>query len=234
VSTEGARRRLLALGEEEWRIRVTGAPGLDTLLEAPEMDRAEFLSAVGFAADAAEFRLVTVHPETNSPDPEAPLRAVLGAIESRPAPTLFTAPNADPGGARMRAVIETFVERFEWARFRASLGPVLYPNALRHARMMIGNSSSGVIEAGMFGLPVIDVGERQRGRDRDANVATVPNDVAAVGQAMDRISSDPVRHVGASLYGDGRSGPRIAAVLAELPERRRLLRKSHGPSVAAA
>lgn len=213
VSSQGARQRLLAMGEKETCIHVTGAPGLDTLLAAPDMTPEAFARAAGLdgvAGDLAALRLVTVHPETNAADPLAPLAAVLDALDARPAPTLFTAPNSDPGGAKMRRRIEDYVAGRPWARFRDTLGLKLYANALRHAAVMLGNSSSGVIEAGLFGLPVIDVGDRQKGRERGANVAHAPSDPRAVVAALDRLGAGPRRFPPESLYGDGRAGPRVA------------------------
>jgi UDP-N-acetylglucosamine 2-epimerase len=168
---------------------------------------------------------VTVHPETNATDPAAPLKAVLAALETRSQATLFTAPNRDPGGAAIRSRIEAFVARHDWARFRDTLGSRLYPNALRHAQLMLGNSSSGIIEAGPFGLPVIDVGDRQRGRERGANVESVPADAAAVGAALDCLAAAPVRRPPDSPYGDGRAGARVAQVLIDLPPAGTLLHK---------
>lgn len=217
VSTRGARARLLAMGEEDVRIHVTGAPGLDTLLAAPEMTAEDFAAAAGvdgIEGDPAGLRLVAVHPETNAADPLAPLGAVLDALEARPAPTLFTAPNSDPGGAEIRARIEAFVAAQGWAQFTESLGPSLYPNALRHAAVLLGNSSSGVIEAGLFGLPVVNVGDRQKGRERGDNVIDVRSDFTAVGAALDRLGPKPARFKPGTPYGDGRAGPRVAEVLA--------------------
>ena len=115
--------------------------------------------------------LVTVHPETNAPDPLAPLDAVLSALENRPAPTLITAPNSDPAGAEARRRIDTFVARHRWAAFRDTLGSTLYPNALRHAAVMVGNSSSGISRSRLVRL----AGDQRRrsaggtrtGRQRD-------------------------------------------------------------------
>ena len=224
VSSERARERLLGMGEEAWRVHVTGAPGLDTLVEAPRLNRSEFMGKVGLP-EASDFRLVTVHPETNAPDPLAPVDAVLGALESRPAPTLITAPNSDPAGAEARQRIDTFTARHDWVTFRATLGPMLYPNALRHAAIMVGNSSSGVIEAGLFGLPVINVGDRQTGRERGRNVTDVKNDLGAVNAALDRLGAKPPKIESRSPYGDGRSGPRVAGLIRALPDCRKLMRK---------
>ena len=224
VAWERARARLLGMGEEAWRVHVTGAPGLDTLIEAPRLNRPDFMAKVGLP-ESSSFRLVTVHPETNAPAPLAPVDAVLGALESRPAPTLITAPNSDPAGAEARRRIDTFTARHDWAAFRATLGPMLYPNALRHAAVMVGNSSSGVIEAGLFGLPVINVGDRQAGRERGRNVTDVENDAQAVTAALDRLGVAPPRCEIWSPYGDGQSGPRVARVLESISERQRLKRK---------
>lgn len=232
AASAGARERLLALGEEPWRIHVTGAPGLDTILEAHRLSARDVAQACEFA-EIETLRLVTVHPETNSGNPQAPADAVLSALSARPAPTLFTAPNSDPGGQQMRAAIETFVQRRAWARFRDTLGATLYANAMRHAAVMIGNSSSGVIEAGLFGLPVINVGARQAGRERGANVIDTPNSAEAVGCALDRLGARPPRYPAQTPYGDGRAGPRVAEVLVNLPPRDRLLRKQVAAEVDA-
>lgn len=216
VSTQGARARLLAMGEDDAHIHVTGAPGLDTLQSVPAMSADAFALEAGLKGikgDLAALRLATVHPETNAADALAPLTAVLRALEARPAPTLFTAPNSDPDGAEMRRRIEAFVAHHSWARFRDTLGARLYANALRHAAVMMGNSSSGIIEAGLFGLPAINVGDRQKGRERGDNVIDVANDADAVGRALDRLGAKPTRLAPSSPYGDGKAGPRVAQVL---------------------
>ena len=124
----------------------------------------------------------------------------------------------------MKAAVEAFAVVFSEVRFIDTLGPKLYPNALRHADVMLGNSSSGVIEAGLFGLPVIDIGDRQRGRERGANVAHLVNDAAAIIAALDNLKSNG-RFPASSPYGDGKAGPRIVNLLTSLPPRHELLRK---------
>jgi UDP-hydrolysing UDP-N-acetyl-D-glucosamine 2-epimerase len=224
VSTPGARARLLAMGENEGAIHVTGAPGLDTLLATPGMSREEFCSAIGLPG-TAPFRLVTVHPETNSPDPEAPLNAVLEALAERAGPTVFTAPNADPGGARMLARVEQFVRAHDWAILVDTLGLKLYPNALRHSSLMLGNSSSGIVEAGLFGLPVINVGNRQKGRERGDNVIDVDSRLDRVIAVLDRIGPEPKRFAAGTPYGSGGAALKIADVLLDLPPKPILLSK---------
>jgi UDP-hydrolysing UDP-N-acetyl-D-glucosamine 2-epimerase len=218
VSTQGARARLMTMGVDDSAIHVTGAPGLDTLKAVSPMSSIEFARAAGLDGidgDLNALRLVTVHPESNSVDPMAPLDAVLNALEAHPAPTLFTAPNSDPGGAEMRRRIEAFLERHAWARFRDTLGVWLYANALRHAAVMVGNSSSGIIEAGLFGLPVINVGDRQKGRERGGNVIDVQSDGDAICHHLDQLGPAPRRFIFESPYGDGQAGPQIATVLVD-------------------
>jgi UDP-hydrolysing UDP-N-acetyl-D-glucosamine 2-epimerase len=216
VSTQGARARLLAVSIDDAAIHVTGAPGLDTLKAMPRLNVSDFVCETGLdgiEGDIQALRLVTVHPETNAAEPLAAFDAALRALESRPAPTLFTAPNSDPSGAEIRRRIDDVVARHGWACFRDTLGSRLYANALRHAAVMVGNSSSGIIEAGLFGLPAINVGDRQKGRERGSNVIDAANDSDAIGRALDRLGAVPARLAPSSPYGDGKAGPRVAEVL---------------------
>lgn len=225
ASVEAA-SRLSEMGEEAWRIHVTGGPGLDMILNVPELSAEEFASQVGLAS-VEGLRLVTVHSETRAPDPTVSLEPVLAALATDPAPTLFTAPNSDPGGARIRSRIDAFVEQHSWCVFQETLGSKRYANALRHAAVMIGNSSSGLIEAPLFGLPVINIGDRQEGRQRAANVCDCAADAPSIALCMKEIQQTPRRTRGVSPYGDGKSGPRIARVLKDAVGQPNLLRKRH-------
>ena len=224
VATVEAAERICRMGEEPWRIHVTGAPGLDALLGEPEMSAESVRIELGLPA-VEGLRLVTVHPETNSEKPDAPLEAVLAALEARPTPTILTAPNSDPGGAAVRRRIEAFAAKHAWAAFRDTLGTKLYANVMRHAAVMVGNSSRGIIEAGCFGLRVINVGRRQDGRARGPNVHDCPNDAREVGRLLEKLATRASGLPSQSPYGDGRSGPRIAHILTHLPDRQRLLYK---------
>ncbi len=224
VASQGARARLVAMGEVKERIHVTGAPGLDTLAATPLLTFEEITSSLDLPADEP-YRLVTIHPETNSENPLAPCDTVLAALDSCPGPTLFTAPNSDPGGAEIKKRVIKFVDDRKWARFHDTLGSSLYPSALRHAALVLGNSSSGIIEAGLFGLPVINIGTRQVGRESGANVIDVPNDAGAVTAALKKLGRNPQRFPQETLYGSGNSAQHLAEIVANLPDRRTLLRK---------
>jgi UDP-hydrolysing UDP-N-acetyl-D-glucosamine 2-epimerase len=224
VSGVEAATRLARMGEEPWRIQITGAPGLEALIEAPVLSRAEFESRLELPFKG-DFVLVTVHPETNSQAPDAPMRAVLAAVETIDAQLLITAPNSDPGGMNLRAMLETWLAGRPHVAFRDTLGAALYANALRHAVAMVGNSSSGLIEAGIFGLPVINVGDRQKGRAAGVNVRHVPSDPREIVEVLKGVLATRNRFPEGSPYGDGHSAARIAATLAQLPDRATLLCK---------
>jgi len=116
----------------------------------------------------AGLRLVTVHPETNAADLRVALDADLNVLAATPGPSLIAAPNADPEGAEAKRRIDKFASKAHDVIYRDALGSALYPNALRHAAVIVGNLSSGIIEAGLFGLPVINAGSRQGGRLRQS------------------------------------------------------------------
>lgn len=229
AATVQAATRIAGMGEEPWRITVTGAPGLDTLIALPALDQDDFARDVGLSS-VAGLRLVTVHPETNSAAPLAALNAVLAALDATPGPSLITAPNADPGSAEARRRIDDFVASHDNIVFHEALGARLYPSALRHASVMVGNSSSGIIEAGLFGLPVINVGTRQDGRERGTNVIDC---VATVDAVVEKLADVPLRTAPSCPYGDGASAPRVAASVTGKYDPAKLLYKRCAASAAA-
>lgn len=225
VLNEQAAIRVHGMGEESWRIHISGAPNLDTLLEVEEISAALLALELGIQT-VTGLRVVTVHPETNSRDCAKPLTAVLEALDRDPAPTVVTAPNSDPGADTMTAQIKAYIKRRPWAVYRENLGARLYANVMRRATVMVGNSSSGIIEAGLFGLPVINVGTRQAGRDVGRNVVHCASDSDEIQRCLRNLPLRIQDSGEASLYGDGRSGGRIADIIGDLPDRARLLYKT--------
>ncbi len=219
-----AAARICQMGEEPWRVRVTGAPGLDTLLAAEQMTEDVFAATCGLPSTKG-LRLVTVHPETNTANPAAVLDPILEALDSQSAPTLFTASNADPDGDAMDRKIQTFAAKRDWAVYRGSLGSQLYPNALRLASVALGNSSSGIIEAALFGLNAINVGIRQEGREKGANVHDCPAQADKIAELLNQFTTTATGVPENSLYGDGCAAPRIADFILSAPDRNVLLDK---------
>lgn len=212
ASAEPHARRLLRLGEEPWRIVVSGAPGLDAIRELPPLDDDELSHRVGMRLNGPTL-LVTFHPATLDPaDPRARAAQLLEAVAASGLPAVFTYPNADPGGNAIRELIDEHVRGRDDARAVPSLGSGAYFALMRRAAAMVGNSSSGIVEAASLGLPVVNVGIRQRGRLRAANVIDVGNDRDEILAGIRRALSPEFRASLAALenpYGDGAASDRI-------------------------
>jgi UDP-hydrolysing UDP-N-acetyl-D-glucosamine 2-epimerase len=186
VSTEAYARRVQQLGEEPWRITVTGAPSLDNLAAVRVLSRAELETALGFALESPAL-LVTYHPVTlQHEQTEHQCRELLAALEEAGAQVIFTLPNADTGGRAITQLIREFIRRHPKARLVENLGTELYFSLMEHASAMVGNSSSGLIEAPSFALPVVNIGLRQAGRVRGANVIDVAHDRASIFAGVQR------------------------------------------------
>jgi len=209
VAAEAYARNLEELGEELWRITVSGAPGLDDLDAVPEMTREAMEGSLGVAL-AAEPVLVTFHPVTREPGAmAAQVTEVLEALRHVERPLIFSLPNADPENGVIRRTIEAFAAEHPRATAHEHLGRTLFVNLMRRAAAMVGNSSSGIIEAPSFALPVVNVGRRQEGRITAANVITVDGErghtEGARTGALPRVPALP-RRASQSLQG-GRGRP---------------------------
>jgi UDP-hydrolysing UDP-N-acetyl-D-glucosamine 2-epimerase len=216
------------LGEERWRIHAVGAPGLDRLPALADLDRAEVARRLGLPVDD-RWLVVTLHPTTlEYRETAAQADALLAALEEVDAAPVLSYPNADTAGGLIIERLEAFAARRPRARLARNLGDRLYLSLLRHAAAMVGNSSSGLIEAPSFELPVVNVGSRQRGRLRAANVVDVAPEREAIARGLARALSADFRAGLRGLpnpYGDGRAAPRIVRLLRDTPLDARLLQK---------
>ncbi len=223
VATPGSRERLIAMGEEPSRIHVTGAPGLDGLAETGALPRDACLAALQLAPDA-RFILALFHPVVQqAAQARDQTTALLLALEQVGLPVLWLEPNADAGAL---AVLEALEQSPlpPGSRRLTHLPRPLFAAALRHCEVLAGNSSAGILEAASFGTPVVNVGDRQRLRERNANVI----DVAAEAPAIEQALRQALRHGHSAcdnLWGDGHAADRIAALLATLPLGPALLEK---------
>jgi len=220
--------RVRQLGEEPWRVHCCGAPGLDRLRAGGSLSRAEIGERLGRPLGRPTV-LVTFHPETLAvADVPRQVEELVAALEKVDGEIIVTAPGADTGYRAITVALERLAGRRPLTRLGATLGDEVYTSLLREADVMVGNSSSGLIEAPSFGLPVVNVGDRQRGRLRAANVIDVAADRAAIAGAIRRALDPAFRHGLAGLvnpYGDGHAAPRIARVLREVELGPRLTRK---------
>ena len=225
TSTERARARVIAMGEEPWRVHRAGAPSLDHLRKSKLLERAEVESSLEIDL-AVPPALVAFHPTTIARDTNREADALFGALSAMDGPLVFCYPNADAGSRELIKKIGDF-------RVFVNLDPILYWSLLRCCEMTIGNSSSGVMEAASFGLPTIDVGIRQQGRERGRNVLTTPADakaiLGAVAQARDENFRNSLKGM-ANLYGDGHASERIVQVLSTVTLGEALLHKASSPN----
>ena len=230
VAMEEHAERLRRCGEEPWRIHVTGEPALDSLRSLDALSRAELERITGITLEAP-LVVATFHPTTLARDDTDELGELLEAIDRIDATVVFTAASPDPGGLALTDRVKAFCDARDRAAFVASFGQRGYYSLLRLADAMVGNSSSGIWEAPSFRLPVVNVGDRQQGRIRAANVIDADADADAIADALRRALDPELR---ASLdgienpYGDGHASERIADVLRTVDLGPSLLRKRFG------
>jgi UDP-hydrolysing UDP-N-acetyl-D-glucosamine 2-epimerase len=225
VFHEPAARRLRQMGEAPERVHVVGNPALDGLAKSARMPEAELERRLGAPLGDRNL-LVTFHPVTLQPDRGAgELEGLLTALGrlGEGWTIWFTAPNADPGGEVVRRRIRQWATGRENARVCTALGEA-YPALAARCRAVIGNSSSGLAEVPTLGVPTVDVGLRQSGRLAGPSVVwsrAEPDAILAALAAAEKLGSDAM----VNPYGDGRSVPRIVALLRDAPSRDALLRK---------
>jgi UDP-hydrolysing UDP-N-acetyl-D-glucosamine 2-epimerase len=229
VATPVYGRRVLQMGEEPWRVVVSGALSLDNVrtLERPSPE--ELSRRFRFPA-TEPFLLVTFHPVTLEYERAAwQADELLAALDATGALVVFTQPNADTGGRAIEDRMARFVaERPGRAYLVPNFGAQAYLTAMAQAMAMVGNSSSGIVEAAAFGLPVVNVGSRQEGRQRGPNVLDVGYGREEVLAAIRQVT-DPAFRAGlsgqSSPYGDGHAAARILRTLTRVPLDDRLVTK---------
>jgi UDP-hydrolysing UDP-N-acetyl-D-glucosamine 2-epimerase len=217
VAAEPYRRRVIQMGENPDFVFNFGAPGLDLADTAPVMSRPELFTALGIGGPE-RFLLVTLHPTTAQPEADAAnVSALLGALaEIRDRSFIFTGVNADPGHGLIDDALRAFVAaRPGRAHLYASLGSERYWAALRLADAVVGNSSSGILEAPAVGIASVNIGDRQLGRLRAASIIDCPADqteiLAALRSILEgRFHPDVSR---APPYGRGGASEKIAGSL---------------------
>jgi len=228
ASTEFYARRIVQMGEEPWRVVVSGAPSLDNLHNVRLLSRQELEDRYGLRL-TDQILLVTYHPVTLEYEhTEAHVRELLAALEELDFTIVFTFPNADTQGRLIIDMIEKFAARHERAQVAVNLGTQGYFSLMAQATAMVGNSSSGIIEAASFKLPVVNIGNRQRGRVCGKNVIHVGYDRVEILNGIKKATSPEFRASLVDLvnpYGDGHAAERIVDKLKHVEINDRLLLK---------
>ena len=228
VAMEEYARRVVQMGEEPWRVTVSGGPALDNLHNETLLEREQLSAKLAMDLDKPTL-LVTYHPVTlEYDDTERQVTNLLAALERCEHQVVLTYPNADTYGQRILPMIREFCDRCPRAKAFANLGTVVYFGLMNHAAAMVGNSSSGICEAASFRLPVVDVGNRQRGRHRAQNVVHTGYEVDEILDGIRRATAPEFRQGLVDLvnpYGDGHAAERIVERLKEVALDERLLAK---------
>lgn len=231
TSTHGARQRVIDMGEEEWRVHRAGAPSLDHLRRQRLLSREEV--AARLQLDLSNpLLLVAYHPVTLAQETLEEADALFAALESVPDQILFCYPNADAGSRALVERTKLFLASRGQGRIFTNLDAVTYWSLLRQAGMLVGNSSSGIMETASFALPTVNIGIRQQGRERAGNVLDAAANTYAILRAIATARTAEFRRTLVGLvnpYGEGHASEKILEVLTTVPLTRELLLKRHEP-----
>ena len=228
ASTQHYANRIIQMGEEPWRVTTSGAPGLDNLYAMDLLPSSEIERLIGMSLQPAPL-LVTYHPVTLEYEETAfHISELLAALTAANRPVVFTYPNADTQGRSIIRAIDQYVKNHDHACVAVNLGTRAYFSLMKTAAAMVGNSSSGIIEAASFQLPVVNIGNRQRGRIHERNVLNVGYERNAILSGIRQVTTSEFRKSLDHLqnpYGDGQSAQRIVKTLRDVPLDRRLILK---------
>jgi UDP-hydrolysing UDP-N-acetyl-D-glucosamine 2-epimerase len=219
TSTETARRRVIAMGEEPRRVHRAGAPSLDHLRRSTLLDRPALESRLGLALPSPTL-VAAWHPVTILRDTNAEADAFFAALAQAPGQLVFVYPNADAGSHALIERTRALAAKRAQVHIFVNLDAVTYWSLLGCADALIGNSSSGIMEAASLALPAVNVGMRQQGRERARNVVDVPAETEAICDAILRVLSPGFRESLAGMenpYGDGTAAVTIARILTATP-----------------
>lgn len=215
ASTKEYRRRIIQMGEEPERVFYVGALGVENILNENFLSREELASCVGFPAEK-DYAVVTFHPVTLEPGTaEMQIKELFIAIQSREDVFfLITKANADEGGDIINQFMEQEVEKHSNMKLVSSLGMKRYLSAVKYARFVLGNSSSGIIEVPVLGVPTINVGNRQKGRIMAKSIISCEPECQSILRAMDQAMN--MKSISfENLYGDGSTSEQIVRIIKE-------------------
>ncbi|MGP5430712.1 UDP-N-acetylglucosamine 2-epimerase [Enterococcus malodoratus] len=218
VATEGARKRLIKMGEDPWRVNVVGAPRIDSILNDDLPDFNQVTKKYNLLIKPKKYVLQLFHPVvTEYKDIKRQVDNLIDSVKYLEYPIVCVLPNSDAGGDLIRKAYQAmeltniyFITNFE---------PDEYLIVLKNARILIGNSSSGIIEAASYGIPVVNIGSRQIGRERSDNIIDTGTDTSEIRTAIkDAITISNLTQTRpiVNVYGDGNSSKRIRKILNDI------------------
>ena len=230
TSTPAARARVIAMGEEPWRVHHAGAPSLDHLRRSRLLDRSELEERLHLELQSTAV-MVAYHPVTLLRDTTEEVDALFAALQETDGQVIFCYPNSDAGNHALLQRTRSFLSSRTDARLFVNLDAVTYWSLLREVAVLIGNSSSGIMEAASFALPVVNVGFRQKGRERARNVLDAQPEASAILAQIAKARSQVFRDSLAGMtnpYGDGHAAETIVQVLTTISLGGLLVKRANG------
>ena len=211
-ANEAYRQRIIQMGENPDRVFNVGALGVENILHVPLLSEAETRKQIGIPKNR-KYVVMTFHPVTLEGECiEEQVNEVLKALEENSEYYyLITKANADAGGDRVNEMLEFYAASHDNVKLVASLGMVRYLSSLKYAKFAIGNSSSGIIEVPVFGIPTINIGNRQKGRMMAKSVINCKTECEAINKAMKK--AENMNCSPSFLYGDGRTSDKIIEII---------------------
>lgn len=211
-ATEVYRKRIIQLGEEPERVFNVGALGVENILHVPLLSYQEICEQIGIPK-GEDYAVMTFHPVTlENETVREQTEELLRAIErEKNRFYLITMANADAGGDIVNDMLRRFAAKMKNVKLVASLGMIRYLSAVKYSRFVLGNSSSGIIEAPALGIPTVNIGDRQKGRlmaDTIISCAPKEEDIVAAMRLADK-----TEHKVSTIYGDGNTAEKIVEVM---------------------
>lgn len=218
-TNEESYRRVIQLGEHPLRVFNYGSTSIDNILHVADMDKIDALKSIEL--EDCKYAICTYHPVTMEEDGvEKDISDFLSAIKAYPnIEFIVTKSNADQGGAKINQLLDEAGGKTPNLHVFASLGVRRYLSLMKHAEFVLGNSSSGIIETPAFGVPTINIGDRQRGRLQSDSIINCGTDKKSICDAIKKAMSTEFREQCrkvVSPYGDGNSAVRIAKKVIEI------------------
>lgn len=202
-ASKGAAKKLRQMGVDKHRVKIVGAPGLDQLKDLPVALKKDCL-------------VVLQHPDEKEKGAAWQIQQTLEAVAEFKLPVKVIYPNSDAGGRNMIKVIEEFKQQYpQLIETRPSLERGKFLQLLGQARVLIGNSSSGLIEAPAFNLPAVNIGPRQKGREQAKNVINADYNRKQIVKAISKALGWRLNHL-KNPYGDGKTSTRVVKFLKRL------------------
>ena len=227
-ATQVSANRIRNLGEDDYRITVTGAPGLDSILHGTRLSKENLEQELNVSLDSPTI-LVVQHSVSTQPHlAEIQMKQTLEAIRQLHYNTIVICSNSDAGGQKITNLIKEYGFTYDFIHPFLNLHHDIYLSLLEHCDIVVGNSSSGVIESSSFGLPVVDIGIRQEGRERAENVISVKHDTQEIINAIHKGLSTGFKQnakLSISPYGDGTASKKIVKKLASISLDKKFLQK---------